>query len=57
MAGTIQPEKQTSVTVSEQNGKEMTYCIAIVDEGLLDLTHFKTPDPHDYFYAKRSIGC
>ena len=56
MAGTIQPEKQTSVTVSEQNGKEMTYSIAIVDEGLLDLTHFKTPDPHDYFYAKEALG-
>ncbi|KAA9041505.1 hypothetical protein FW778_05655 [Ginsengibacter hankyongi] len=56
MAGTIQPEKQASVTVSEQNGKEMTYSIAIVDEGLLDLTRFKTPDPHEYFYAKEALG-
>ena len=56
MAGTIQPEKQASVTVSEQSGKEMTYSIAIVDEGLLDLTRFKTPDPHEYFYAKEALG-
>ncbi len=56
MPNTIRPEKESSVTVSEQSGKEMTYCIAIVDEGLLDLTRFKTPDPHDYFYAKEALG-
>ncbi|MEO8109319.1 MAG: MG2 domain-containing protein [Ginsengibacter sp.] len=56
MANTIRPEQQTSLTVSEQNGKEMTYSIAIVDEGLLDLTRFKTPDPHEYFYAKEALG-
>ncbi|HEY5406285.1 MAG TPA: MG2 domain-containing protein [Ginsengibacter sp.] len=56
MAATIQPEKQTSVIISEQNRKEMTYSIAIVDEGLLDLTRFKTPDPHEYFYAKEALG-
>ncbi len=43
MSNTIRPEQQSSVTVSEQGGKEMTYSIAIVDEGLLDLTRFKTP--------------
>ena len=57
MANTIRPEQQTSVTVSEQTGKEMTYSIAIVDEGLLDLTRFKTPDPHEYFYAREALGC
>jgi alpha-2-macroglobulin len=56
MADKIRPEQQASVTVSEQSGKEMTYSIAIVDEGLLDLTRFKTPDPHDYFYAKEALG-
>jgi len=33
------------VTVSEKSGKPMTYTLAIVDDGLLDLTNFKTPDP------------
>jgi uncharacterized protein YfaS (alpha-2-macroglobulin family) len=56
MASSIRPEKQTSITVSEQSGKEMTYSIAIVDEGLLDLTRFKTPDPHSYFYAREALG-
>ncbi|MFY7965098.1 MAG: alpha-2-macroglobulin family protein [Chitinophagaceae bacterium] len=52
----IRPEEKTSITVSEQSGKSMTYCIAIVDDGLLDLTHFKTPNPHDAFYAKEALG-
>ena len=34
----------------------MTYSIAIVDEGLLDLTRFKTPDPHGDFYARKRLG-
>ncbi|MGY0036241.1 alpha-2-macroglobulin family protein [Pedobacter sp. NJ-S-72] len=34
----------------------MTYTIALVDEGLLDLTRFKTPDPHAVFYAREGLG-
>ena len=56
MPNTIRPEQRSSLTVSEQSGNEMTYSISIVDEGLLDLTRFKTPDPHDYFYAKEALG-
>lgn len=50
------PESKSSLTVSEKDGKEMTYTIAIVDEGLLDLTHFKTPDPWAAFYAREALG-
>jgi hypothetical protein len=50
------PEKKSAVTVSEKDGKEMTYTIAIVDEGLLDLTRFKTPDPWSAFYAHEALG-
>lgn len=50
------PETKSSVTVSEKDGKEMTYTIAIVDEGLLDLTRFKTPDPWAAFYAREALG-
>lgn len=54
--GSIRPETNVSFSVSEENGKEMTYCVAIVDEGLLDLTRFKTPNPHDAFYAREALG-
>ncbi|PWT97745.1 MAG: hypothetical protein C5B52_13345 [Bacteroidetes bacterium] len=52
----IKPEQNTSFTVSEASGREMTYSIALVDEGLLDLTHFKTPDPHEAFFAREALG-
>jgi uncharacterized protein YfaS (alpha-2-macroglobulin family) len=50
------PEEKASITVSEENGKDMTYTIAVVDEGLLDLTRFKTPDPWSDFYAREALG-
>lgn len=56
MPDVIKPEQNTSITVSEENNKPFTYVIAVVDEGLLDLTHFKTPNPHDAFYAKEALG-
>jgi len=56
MADKIKPETENSITVAEQNGKAMAYTIALVDEGLLDLTRFKTPDPHGTFYAREGLG-
>lgn len=56
MADELEPEKEFEVEVKEQDGREMTYTLAIVDEGLLDLTNFKTPDPHNAFYAREALG-
>ncbi|MFI5453063.1 alpha-2-macroglobulin [Pedobacter sp. UC225_61] len=56
MSNTLKPEVESSITVGEANGKPMTYTIALVDEGLLDLTRFKTPDPHSIFYAREGLG-
>jgi len=56
MPDILKPEENVSISVKEENGKEMVYTIAMVDEGLLDLTHFKTPDPWNYFYAKEALG-
>ena len=52
----FRPESETSITISEENGKAMTYTLAIVDEGLLSLTRFKTPDPWNHFYAREALG-
>lgn len=52
----VLPNDYFTVDVKEQNGKEMAYTIAIVDEGLLDLTHFKTPDPWSSFNAREALG-
>lgn len=56
MQDVLRPEKEFSVTVSEKNGKPMTYTLAIVDDGLLDLTNFKTPDPWNEFFAREALG-
>lgn len=56
MPDVLRPEETITVEVSEQNKKAMTYSIAIVDEGLLDLTRFKTPNPWHTFYAKEALG-
>lgn len=52
----IRPQEQFTVKVKEQSGKPMTYTLAIVDEGLLDLTSFKTPDPWNAMYAREALG-
>jgi uncharacterized protein YfaS (alpha-2-macroglobulin family) len=56
MPDKIRPETRSAITVSEASGKEMTYTVAIVDEGLLDITNFKTPNPHEAFYAREALG-
>ncbi len=56
MAASLKPETKNQITVAESKGKAMTYTVAIVDEGLLDLTRFPTPNPHAAFYAREALG-
>ena len=50
------PESKQTITVSETSGKNMNYTLAVVDEGLLGLTAFKTPNLHRFFYSKEALG-
>lgn len=56
MPSEVRPLKEFTVKVSEKNNKPMDYTVAIVDEGLLDLTNFKTPDPWESFFAREALG-
>ncbi|TWO33829.1 hypothetical protein E1J38_003380 [Seonamhaeicola sediminis] len=56
MPNVLRPEQEFNITVSEKNKKAMTYTIAVVDEGLLDLTRFKTPNAWNSFYAREALG-
>jgi len=56
MKKVLKPQENFSVTVKESTGKPMTCTIAIVDEGLLDLTRFKTPSLWDIFYTHEALG-
>lgn len=50
----FEPNKSCQITVAEKNGKEMTYTLAVVDEGLLGLTNHSAPNPKNEFYKKEA---
>lgn len=52
----LSPEETFTIKIAEKNGKPMTYTLAIVDEGLLDLTAFKTPNPWPHMYKPEALG-
>ena len=56
MPEVLEPGKEVIIKVSEQSKRKMTYTLAMVDEGLLDLTRFKTPDAWSRFYAREALG-
>ena len=56
MPDKLHPEEEFTIRVSESSGRPMTYTLAVVDEGLLDLTAFKTPDPWSKMYQNEALG-
>ncbi|GAA4973153.1 MG2 domain-containing protein [Algibacter aquimarinus] len=56
MPDKLKPEQTFEVKISEKNRKAMTYTIAMVEEGLLDLTRFKTPNAWNEFYKRQALG-
>ncbi len=50
------PKTQVQVKVKEKQAKPMTYTLAVVDEGLLGITGFKTPNLHQDFYRREALG-
>lgn len=56
MPNELAPNQTFTIDVSEANGKEMDYTLAIVEDGLLDLTRFETPAPWQHFFAREALG-
>lgn len=56
MADELKPESKVKVSVAEKSGRPMTFTLAVVDEGLLDLTNYKTPSPWRNFYAREALS-
>jgi len=48
----LESNKSYTFNVSETDGRAMEYTLALVDEGLLNLTGFATPDPAKHFNGK-----
>lgn len=55
MKETLEPKKRFKINIKEKKGLPMTYTIALVEEGLLDLTNYKTPDVWKHFNTKQSL--
>lgn len=56
MPDVLQPDKEFTVTVSERDKQSMAYTIAVVDEGLLGLTRFQSPDPWSFFHRQEALA-
>lgn len=56
MPDELRPLRAFTLKVSEKNKQAMDYTIAVVDEGLLDLTNFATPNPWPVFYAREALN-
>lgn len=48
----LRPEEPFEVYIQNSNHKKSQFTIAVVDEGLLDITQFKTPEPWKFFFRK-----
>lgn len=55
-AGVFRPRETERIKIREQSGRPMTYTVAVVDEGLLDLTRYATPDPWSHFFKHEALG-
>lgn len=56
MPETANTKKKIDVKVGEAAGQAMTYTLAVVDEGILGLTNFSTPNPYGYFNSKQALS-
>lgn len=55
----ITPRQRIEVPVKVSNlqaGQEAFVTLAAVDEGILQLTRYKTPDPASHYFGKRRLG-
>ncbi|MBN2001060.1 hypothetical protein JW935_26175 [candidate division KSB1 bacterium] len=48
----LRPKQEFSIKITSSAFQKATCTIAVVDEGLLDLTDFKTPSPWEFFFKK-----
>ena len=52
----MRPQNQLKVDFEVKGGEGNPYVtIAAVDEGITQLTDFRTPDPHGFFYGKKRL--
>lgn len=50
-----QSRSKTKQTIRVKTARNAQVTVAVVDEGILQLKNFKTPDPHGFYYQKRAL--
>jgi len=53
---TLRPKADFQIAVTSGARQPATFTLAIVDEGLLDLTRFQTPSPWDHYFRKIGLN-
>ncbi len=53
-SGTVRPRTTTTVSITTEPGAFVS--LAAIDEGILRLTDFKTPDPAAHYLGRRRLG-
>ena len=51
----IKPKTTQQITIKTEAQKDIYVTVAAVDEGILQVTNFSTPDPYGFMYAKRPL--
>ncbi|MBK8847893.1 MAG: alpha-2-macroglobulin family protein [Bacteroidetes bacterium] len=51
-----QSRSRTKQSVRVQTTPNTPVTIAVVDEGILQIKNYKSPNPYDFFYAQRALG-
>jgi len=51
----IKPNTSQQITIKTEAQKDIYVTVAAVDEGILQVTNFSTPDPFGFMYAKRPL--
>ncbi|MGI9541993.1 MAG: alpha-2-macroglobulin family protein, partial [Cyclobacteriaceae bacterium] len=46
---------KTKQTIKVKTEPNTSVTLAVVDEGILQLTNYQTPDPHNFFYSKKAL--
>jgi len=50
-----QSRSKTKQTIRVKTNRNAQVTLAVVDEGILQLKNFQTPNPHGFFYQKRAL--
>ncbi|MDT3696897.1 MAG: MG2 domain-containing protein [Ignavibacterium sp.] len=52
----IKPNVTQTITIKTNQSKKLKVTLAAVDEGILQIKNYETPDPFEFMFAKRPLG-